>query len=373
MNIEPTGIHIAHVTGESGFSGGEVQLFLLMEGLRSRGIRNVLICPPRSEITREAEKRGFDVHCVRMRNDASLLSALRVRSALMHSRPDLVHLHTGRANWLGGLAAWQLSLPAITTRRMDRRVGRGLGNRFLYRRVMRRAVAISPAVRDRLIAAHVPERNIRVITSAVDPNRLQPSVGRSALRNAEGIDGDTPCLLILASLVRRKGIDVLLDAFAKLSGDGRNAVLWIAGDGPERASLERRASELGIGARVRFLGRRDDTADLLAACDVFVLPSRREGLGVAALEAMAAARPVVATDVGGLGETVVHERTGLLVPPEDPVALGAAIDRLTGDPSLRERLGAAGPARVREGFTANQMVDAYVRLYREVLDERSRS
>ena len=148
-------------------------------------------------------------------------------------------------------------------------------------------------------------------------------------------------------------------------------MLWIAGEGADRESLERISRRLGLADRVRFLGRRTDSPDLLAACDVFVLPSRREGLGVASLEAMAAARPVVASRVGGLAEAVVHERTGLLVPPGDPRALGEALIRLLRDDALRERLGAAGPDRIAEGFAAEQMIEAYEKLYLEVLAEEN--
>jgi glycosyltransferase involved in cell wall biosynthesis len=372
MNTAHRPLSIAHVTGESGFSGGEVQVFLLMEGLRKRGHRNLLVCPPDSASAREAQRSGFEIRCARMASNASLCGALRICAHLRACRPDLVHLHTGRADWLGGLAAWQLALPAITTRRMDRPVSRGLRKRFLYRRVVRRAVAISPAVRERLIRGGVAPETTRVIPSAVDPDATQPRAGRSATRAREDLKADTPCLLVLVSLVARKGIDVLLDALAQLDVPSPQPVLWIAGDGPERGALEQRARALGLTQRVRFLGQREDAGDLLAACDVFVLPSRLEGLGVAALEAMAAARPVVASAVGGLAEAVVHERTGLLVPPEDPGALAAALARLLRDPSLRARLGDAGPARVREKYTSERMVEAYEALYAEVLAEGGR-
>jgi glycosyltransferase involved in cell wall biosynthesis len=118
---------------------------------------------------------------------------------------------------------------------------------------------------------------------------------------------------------------------------------------------------------VRFLGVRDDIGDLLAAADVVVLPSRREGLGNAALEAMGAGRAVVASAVGGLGEAVVDGRTGLLVPAEDAPALAAALERVVRDPDLRNRLAAEGPRRIAEGFLPEQMVSAYERLYQDVL------
>ncbi len=362
-------LRVAHVSGEVGFSGGEVQVFLLMEGLRARGHESWLVCPPGSRSEAEARRRGFDVAAVPMRNELSLGAARRIAAALRARRPSLVHCHTGRANWLGGLAARWAALPALSTRRMDRRVRRGWRTRWLYGSLMRRAVAISPAVERGLHDGGVDPARTRVIWSAVDPAALAPSAPRAALRERLGVADATPCLLVAANLVRRKGVDVLLDACARLAERGAPFALWIAGDGPERGALEARARRHGLGERVAFLGRRDDVGDLLEACDAFVLPSRREGLGVAGLEAMARARPVVASAVGGLAEIVRDGETGKLVAPEDPVALAAALEALLADPALARRLGAAGARRVAEGFLAEQMVDAYERLYREILAE----
>jgi glycosyltransferase involved in cell wall biosynthesis len=362
-------LHVAHVTGETGFSGGEAQVFLLMEGLRARGHRNLLVCPPGSSAEREARRRGFAVECVAMRSDLSIGAARRVAALLRRHAPALVHCHTGRANWVGGVGARWARVPALSTRRMDRRVKRGPRTRWLYGCLLRRVAAISPAVERRLLDARIAPERIRVIWSAVDPAQLEPSATRQALRARLDAAPETPIVLVAANLVHRKGVDVLLEAFALLPPDACGA-LWIAGDGPERAALEAAAARLGIAEHVHFLGRRGDVPDLLEACDVFVLPSRQEGLGVAALEAMARGRPVVASAVGGLAEIVIPERTGLLVPPEDAAALASALARLCADRGLAQRWGAGGAARVHERFLAEQMVSAYEVLYREILAER---
>lgn len=356
---------IAHVDAERGFSGGEVQVFLLLEGLAARGHRNRLLCPPDSAAAREAARRGIEVAAVPMRGDLDL-PAVRRLAATMRG-VDLVHLHTGRAAWLGGLAAWWAGVPAIVTRRMDRPVRRGWRTRFIYETACRGVAAIAPGIVEQLVAGGVSRQRIALIPSAVDPERIRVRRGGAALRAAEGVGADEPLLLCAAALVRRKGIDVLLDALSALAARGLRPRLWIAGDGPERASLAEQAARLELAAQVRWLGQREDIGDLLAAADAVVLPSRAEGLGVAALEAMAAARPVVASAVGGLADAVRDERTGLLVPPGDAVALAAALERLLREPLLRQRLGGAGPARIAEGFLAEQMVAAYERLYRAVL------
>jgi len=356
---------IAHVDAEREFSGGEVQVFLLMEGLRERGFRNLLVCPPGCAAEREARARGFEVAPVHMRNDLDLPAVVVLARVFSRERVDLVHLHTGRATWLGGLAAALGGRPAITTRRMDRRVRRGLRTRWIYRRLVRRAAAISPAVARALEDGGVPRERVVVIPSSVDPEAVRPTRSREEMRAALDVAPGTSLLLTLASLVPRKGIDVLLAALAEPELAEADLTLCVAGDGPERAALERRAAELTHD--VRFLGRRDDGADLLAACDVFVLPSRREGLGVAALEALAAGRPVVASRVGGLAETVRDGETGLVVEPGDAGALATALARLARDPELGGRLGAEGAARVAEQHAPARMVAAYVALYAEVL------
>jgi len=359
---------IAHVDAETGFSGGEVQVFLLMEGLRARGHRSVLIAPPGSRALDEARARGFDTRAVSMANDVDVVAVARLARAYASCHADLAHLHTGRATWLGGWGARWCGLPAVTTRRMDRRVRPGWRTQTIYERLTGAVGAISPGVVRCLEAGGVPAERIELIPSAVDAERLRPVRDRSDVRAELGTEDGAIVFVALGALVRRKGLDVLLDAVARLDLEPPWA-LWIAGDGPEREDLARRIAALGapLGRRVRLLGQRADVGDLLAAADALVLPSRAEGLGVAALEAMAAGRPVVATSVGGLGDAVVDGETGLVVPPDDPDRLAGALARLLRDPELGARLGRGGPARIAERFSPAAMVDAYVKLYARVL------
>lgn len=359
-------MRILHVDPERAFSGGEVQVFLLMEGLRARGHHNVLACVPGGEPERVARDRGFDRVALPMRNDFDLRAVARLTRALRDGRIDLAHLHTGRANWLGGLAAARAGVPAVTTRRMDRRVRPGWRTRVLYRRLVRAAAAISPAVQRRLVEGGVGPERTRLIWSAIDPARVAPRRTRAEVRGELGAGDADRVVLAAGALVPRKGFDVLVEALARLER-GR---LWIAGGGDEaRADLAARIDRLGLGERARLLGARDDVPDLLAAADVFAMPSRAEGLGIAALEAMAAGLPVVASAVGGLADVVLDGETGRLVPPDDVAALAGALAELLEDPARAALLGTAGRARVAAQFTSERMVDAYEALYREILAE----
>jgi glycogen(starch) synthase len=178
-----------------------------------------------------------------------------------------------------------------------------------------------------------------------------------------------PYILAIGRMVLQKGFDLLLQAFAA-SGLASHDLL-LAGDGPERPNLERLAQSLRMEGRVRFLGRADrgTAVALFCGCDFFVLPSRREPMGIVNLEAMAAGKAVIASRTGGVSEVVVDGETALLLPPDDVPALSAAICRLAADPRLRERLGAAGLVRVRQ-FTWEAVAAAYRQTYELALSAR---
>ena len=354
---------VVHVNTEHGYSGGEVQVFLLMEGLRDLGVEQVLVAPAGSESAKRGRAAGFCVCELGLGHQLDVVGVARLAMRLRGAA--LVHLHTGRAAWLGSLAARLVGCPVVITRRMDRTVRPGLRTWLAYRKTARVVIAISGPVAQLLQRAGVPKERVTVIPDALDPARLVSTVTRADTRAKLGAGDDAFVVLALAQLTRRKGVDVLLRALAESKTSGLRCM--IAGDGPERKALEQLARDLGLGDRALFLGRRGDAGDLLAACDLFCLPSRAEGMGVAALEALGAGRAVVASRVGGLGELIVDGRSGLLVEPEDVSGLAAAIMRVREDDELRARLEAAGPRRVDEGFRAEQYVDRHVALYRDVL------
>jgi len=193
---------------------------------------------------------------------------------------------------------------------------------------------------------------------------------REDVRRGLGVAPGQPLVLSVGSLTRQKAQEVLLEAFAAAAVAAPGARLVIAGDGPLRASLEARVAALGIGARVTLAGAREDAADLMDACDAFVLSSEREGLPMTVLEAMRAGRAVVSTRIGGTPEAVVDGETGLLAPVGDAAALGRALGALLADPERRRALGEAGRRRWIERFTAARMVADTEALYRTDLGAR---
>jgi glycosyltransferase involved in cell wall biosynthesis len=237
--------------------------------------------------------------------------------------------------------------------------------------VSARIVCVCDAVRESH-ASRFPRAAGRFVTvlNGVSPQPAPPA--RDAMRLALGIAPGERVALTVGSLTPQKAQDVLLQAFARVAADDPATRLLIAGDGPLRRSLESARAALGLEERVWLLGARDDVDGLLAAADVFVLCSRREGLPVTLLEAMRAGRPAVVTRAGGCAEAVADGETGRLVEVDDARALSDALGALLAGSDCRERMGAAARARWARDFTAERMVGATEALYAAALAGRKR-
>jgi glycosyltransferase involved in cell wall biosynthesis len=297
-------------------------------------------------------------------------------------RPDIVHTHTAKAGTLGRLAA------RVATRRRPVVVHTyhghvltgyfGTAKNTVFRRIERALarisdclIGVSAATVEELVDLGIaPRDRFRVIYNGQDLDELlavRPGDG-DALRTDMGVAEEDLLVLFVGRLVPIKRVDVLLDAVRHARGTGAPVRLWIVGDGDLRPELERQAGALGISDAVTFLGFRRDLPQLTAACDVAVLCSDNEAMGMALVEAAAAGRPAFGTDVGGVGEVVPPDG---LVPAGDAAALGALLAAAADDRPGLERRGAAARAFVRETFTTQRLVADIEALYQELLARRS--
>ncbi|MGE0717936.1 MAG: glycosyltransferase [Alphaproteobacteria bacterium] len=194
------------------------------------------------------------------------------------------------------------------------------------------------------------------------PNFVDAAPAAPADRRLLDTPTDAPVVLAAGRLHMNKGFDVLLEALAQVP----DAILWLAGDGPERELLARRAASLGVVPRVRMLGWRDDMPALYAAADMLACPSRHEPLGNVVIEAWAHGLPVVAATSPGPAALIRDGETGLLVPVDDADRLAAALRRALGDPALRARLAEAGRAEHHESFTEHAVVGRYLDFFARV-------
>ena len=285
--------------------------------------------------------------------DLDPLLAVRLGRALRSVAPDVVHTHLVHADTYGALAAGRT--PVVSTKHNDDpfRLGPFRHVERLLTRRADRVIAITDALRRfNVERVGLPADKLTTIHYGLD--EPPPAWGETELALPDG-----PVLAAILRLVPQKGVDVAVRALA-----GLDATLVVLGEGPEREPLESLARELGV--RLLLPGRVGDVAAVLRRADALVHPARWEGFGLALLEAMLCSLPVVASRVSSIPEIVVDGETGLLVPPDDPGALRAALERVLADDTLRERLGAAGRARARAEFSVERMARRTLAVYEEV-------
>ncbi len=354
----------------SGPGGAEHMVLQLAEGLRALGVSVELATMQTGWMTERADRAGLATWIRAQRAGPDPIWVARLRSELRRGRFDLFHGHEFEMNAYGGLAAWLAGLPSVAT--LHGSVAGTDARHLLAYRVLgllgQRTVAVShelleqlaPRLGRRRRTPDVIHNGTRVPARASLASRRER---REQARRGLDLPSEGPLLLAVGNLYPVKDHATLLRAAAGLEG----VRVAIAGRGEQEDSLRGLASELGIADRVHLLGLRDDVDRLLAAADVFVQPSRSEGLPMAILEALAAQTPVVATSVGGVGEAIEDGRNGLLVEPGRPDRLGAVLGRLLSDETLAERFASAGWQRAHDEFSIESMAAGYLSLYRRML------
>ncbi len=336
-------------------------LLPLMRAMRARGHEVIGVCAggkflagPRAE--------GFRIETLNLERSVSVAAHCRAFRELLRlfraERPDLVHAHMPISGFLARMAAWWAGVPRIAYTGHGfwfnfpgswPRSAVGFAMEWLAARVTGTFLTVSEAEAHDARRLHI-HRGAIAIGNGRDPARFRPD-GATRLRIRAELDvpEDQVVVLAVSRLVWHKGYPELAGAMREVA----DAALWVAGErlvsdrGPDMLPLLRDA---GLGDRLRLLGYRDDVPALMAAADVFVLPSRFEGLPMSVIEAMLTGLPVIAADVRGPAEQVLPEVTGLLVPPGDAPALATALQRLSADKALRARMGEAGRARALECY-----------------------
>jgi glycosyltransferase involved in cell wall biosynthesis len=371
-------LRIAGVDPERGFAGGEAQVLGLTLALNRAGHRADLICDPAGVLWQRAQAAGVECHPLRIHNSIDAVAGLKLRRILARSRYDVVHFHTARAHALAPFARGR-ARALVVTRRMDYAPNR-LFARWLFNRAVDGVAAISPAVAQALARSGVARDRIAMIPSGVDCERFRPpdASERDRARRELGLAAQEIAVGTAGMLERRKGQHLLIEALALLRGGEAGCAIaadtpmrcFIAGGGALADAIAAEIRALGLDDSIRMLGMMEDPRGLLWALDIFAMPSLQEGLGVAALEAMACGLPVIASATGGLAEAVENGRTGVHVPVGDSRAIASAIAQLAAHPELRATMGAAGRERAIANYGMKGMARGTLELYRACLHNR---
>ena len=384
---------IARVLTRPGVGGAAKHVALLMRGLEGEFESRLYCGPPDAR-----EGDYFALHDLNLklqqigslRRDADPTRDLRALRDLVRDlrafRPQICDTHLSKAGVLGRLAARIAGVP-IRIHTFHVNIFEGYDwrpfERPLYLSLERfaargsdRLICLSDELGAQLRALGIGEKSqFRAITLGVDlaPFRgddAQIAAARGQIRAELKLPPDAPLVGIVARLAPVKSVKTALEAAALLAQTRPDVHFVLVGEGPSRASLQALARALKIENRVHFLGLRSDIARLNWAFDCALLTSLQEGTPISIIENLAAARPVIATDVGGVRRLIEHETTGLLIPPRDPQAAARAIARVLGEPQSAKSWGECGQQMVQREWSLERMLEQHRALYREVWEEK---
>lgn len=375
---KPAALNVAHVVLSLDFGGMErVVLELVREGFR-RGQRPSVICLMRKgTLASQVEALGAEVVCLDKPDGLRFEMIGRIREALRRLRPDVVHTHQIGALLYAGPAARREGVPAVVHTEHIDNVAKAIGIAKKMRvravwsvagRYAGRFVCVSDDIAGSVVRnSAVARKKVFVVPNGIDTEAFTDGTAADALRGSLGIPLGAQVIGSIGRLNEVKRQDLLIRSFADVSGRAPQAHLLLVGDGPEMASLRQLAKELAVADRVHFAGYQSRPQDYLQVMDVFALTSRLEGMPLVILEAWAASRPVVASQVGGVGRLIEHDRTGFLFGSGDQAALTDGLDALLSDRSYARRLAELGRLRVCAEFDTRVMAGAYEAIYRELL------
>jgi glycosyltransferase involved in cell wall biosynthesis len=378
----PEKITVLRAVTRLNIGGPAIHTILLTQGLQNERFRSLLVSgregPGEGNLLDLAERRGVRPVVVeelgRELSFANDLAAVRrLHSLIRRERPQIVHTHTAKAGTVGRLAARLARVPIVVHTYHGHVFHSYFGRRTtaaylnierLLARFSDCIVAVGDKQREELIGYKVAKADkiVSIPLGLEIENMLEAEADRGRLRAELGLDR-SHLVGIIARLVPIKAHEVFLQAAVEVRRCVPNVRFLIVGDGERRAELQQQAEQLGLDDAVLFLGWRKDVRAVYADLDVVVLSSLNEGSPVALIEAMAAGRPVVSSDVGGVGEVVRNGETGLLAPPRNPQALAEAVTSMLSDPGAAQRFGRAARAAVYPKYSSRRLIADVERLY----------
>ncbi|WP_295456302.1 glycosyltransferase family 4 protein [uncultured Thiodictyon sp.] len=348
-------MRVLFVLHSHSYGGAEMHLSELARGLAARGHELAFAGPADSWLARRFRAAGFAGYHLPMHGFFDAWSMVKLARIARRFGADLIHGHLTRGAFYAGIGGRLTGLPVVATAHSTN-AGKHFGR-------ANRIIAVSQAVADFLVGEGYDPARVTVVHHGVADPLLVPL--RPTLRASLTVPMGAVLCGIVARLVRAKGHDLAIDALADCPE--RIQLVLIGDDStPWGRAMRARAAACGLAERVHFLGFREAAPQWMRELDMVLAPSRREALSLTLAEAAAVGLPVVAACVGGIPEVVVDGETGLLVPPEDAAALGAAMRRLADDPALRARLGTQGRARYLHQFSLETMTAGTEAVYRQL-------
>jgi len=352
-------MRIVHTESSLGWGGQEIRILSESQGLAKRGHEIELLCPPEARIFSEAPSWGLKTTSLPIARK-NVKGFLSLKRWLKEHPCDVVSTHSSTDSWLSALALRSLGrpYPMVRTRHISAAVPRDPLTKWLYTRATAHIVTAGEALKKELVERNgFPAERIDSVPTGIDTERFRPG-DKLAARKTLGLPADKTLVGIVATLRSWKGHRFLLEALPEEAG------LVIVGDGPQRSNLEAQVKQLGIAYKVLFAGNQQDVVPWLQSFDVFALPSyANEGVPQALIQAMLAGLPCVTTNIGSMAELAIHEKTALVVEPQNVAALTAALKKLLVEKDLAKTLGAAARRHCETRFSRENMLDRMEKIY----------
>lgn len=367
-------IRICQIITELRLSGAERVVYELATRLDPERFEVEVVGLRGGQVQGMLQSRGIPADILGVGGKWDLLKLPRLAGLLKRGHFDLVHTHLFHADLAGRFAAAMAGVPHLV-HSVHVAEQRFRPWQFAFWRMFAsrcdRIICVSPSVRDFHAArTHLPLSRYEVIPNGIDLQAYRrDEAARRRMREQWGVGEDQIVALFVGRLDYQKGIDTLLAAAETTHARNPRVKFVLAGDGPQRPLVEQFLAR-HPAANCCYMGFARDVPAALSGADIFVLPSRWEGFGLALTEAMAASLPCVATNVFGICDVIEPDRSGLLVPREDAPALAAAIERLADDPALRHQLAQGALQRVTDHFSIDRNVRAHEDLYERIISQR---
>lgn len=313
---------------------------------------------------------GIEVVSLGLRKKTDVFVAQRLVSLLRRQRPDILHTYLLHGNVLGRIAGRLAGVPAIIG--SERTIGQARRWGRLATKLtnpLTNAVEVNSTLGGNAIENDlgVPHEKVEVVRSGLDLDAFANSTRRKDVRLSLNLTDDQHLVVYVGRLRQVKGVEYGIRAFAAAQSERPDMHMALAGEGDQLNYLKQLANEFKVNDKVTFLGVRNDLPDLLSAADSVLMPSLNEGFPRTAIEAMAASKPIIATNVGGTPEAIIDGETGILVPSKDIESMTSALINLVNDPELQTRLGTAGRKRAVQNYSVENYVSRLDGLYRQLL------
>lgn len=368
-------IDVLHLIGTLSPGGAERNLYYLAPHLSRSKLRYGICCLiDRGEYADEVEALGVPTFELGYRKRYLIPTVLRLARLLRQRKVKILHTHLFEPGLVGRLAAWGARTPVRITHEHGKTLWKSWYHRMFERLAMHATdlrIAVSRDISDlRVRTEHTPASKIRVVFNAVDPTRFEiDRAARDSKRSELGL-GDFFVIGTIGRLIEAKSYDLLLEVAHEVCRKMPDARFVVVGDGPLAGDLERIRESLDLVEKVRFLGKRGDIPEILASFDVYIVTSRREGLPVALIEAMMAAKPIISTDVGGIPDTLSHGESGILVEAGSRDALVREVVSLAGDADRMRDLGAKARKSAIERYAPVKVLGELEEIYTEMLSRK---